>query len=89
MLCVECHLTLILSSPLLHSCPLSSLPHRPLPSDCHCHCHYSLPYCHPRDKRNIVCDAPFKAAFECDTMTIFTMNKYLTKHLLPADPPAC
>ena len=42
-----------------------------------------------RDKRNIVCDGPFKAAFECDTMTIFSMNKYLSKHLLPADSPAC
>jgi chromatin remodeling complex protein RSC6 len=53
-------------------------------SHSHRHSHYP-----PRDKRNIVCDAPFKAAFECDTMTIFTMNKYLSKHLLPADPPAC
>ena len=35
------------------------------------------------DKREILCDNAMRAAFGVDKMTMFSMNKYLAKHLFP------
>lgn len=35
-----------------------------------------------KDKREILCDANLKKVFEVDSVTMFGMNKLLSKHFL-------
>jgi upstream activation factor subunit UAF30 len=37
----------------------------------------------PEDKREILLDDKMKALFQCDKVTIFTMNKYVSSHMEP------
>ena len=36
----------------------------------------------PADKREILNDDAFKTVFECNSMTMFNMQKKLSKHIL-------
>ncbi|EEF40013.1 upstream activation factor subunit UAF30 isoform X2 [Ricinus communis] len=39
----------------------------------------------PNNRRNIICDEPFRALFGVDSIDMFQMNKVLSKHIWPLD----